>query len=116
MTKEVISAWKNLETKVETLRAYIQLGLDNLSKLRNNLSILNDNFNEIITNKNYKFTMEKIEKRTVPTGVCNTWWPVDNIIAIIHAIFLQMMIKMIVVPLVVVNVMFIEIVVQLIRI
>jgi GTP-binding protein EngB required for normal cell division len=73
MTKEVISARKNLETKVETLRAYIQLGLDNLSKLRNNLSILNDNFNEIITNKNYKFTMEKIEKRTVPTGVCNTW-------------------------------------------
>ena len=47
--------------------------MDNLSKLRNNLSILNDNFNEIITNKNYKFTMEKIEKRTVPTGVCNTW-------------------------------------------
>ena len=73
MTKEVISARKNLETKVETLRAYIQLGLDNLSKLRNNLSILNDNFNEIITNKSYKFTMEKIEKRTVPTGVCNTW-------------------------------------------
>lgn len=73
MTRMVISARKNLETKVETLQAYIQLGLDNLSKLKNNLSTLNDNFNEIITNKNYKFTMEKIEKRTVPTGVCNTW-------------------------------------------
>ena len=69
MTKEVISARKKLETKVNTLQACIQLGLDNLSKLRNNLSQLNDNFNEIITNKNYTFTMKKIEKRTVPTGV-----------------------------------------------
>ena len=31
MTKEVISARKTLETKVNTLQAYIQLGLDNLS-------------------------------------------------------------------------------------
>ena len=73
MTKEIISARRNLETKVNTLQAYIQLGLDNLSKLRNNLSKLNENSNEIITNKNYTFTMEKIEKRIVPTGVCNTW-------------------------------------------
>ena len=73
MTKMVISARKNLEVKVETLQAYIQLGLDNLSKLKNNLSTLNDNYNDIINNKNFKFTMERIEKRTVPSGVCNTW-------------------------------------------